>query len=1158
MNPAACVGASLSPINSSLILFGGSDEGATTNGQSIVYYDQLFILEPRRLIWTRLSPVPGPGPCPRGRHSAVTFANQLFVYGGIGSQGTLQDFFVLDLSKWPLSWAQVLPSAGSVWPGPRASAQLVSVGEYLYLFGGLNGAEFVSYDFFDDLLRFDPASSSWTKIADYTGVPPSRRYGYGMASLGGVIYVFGGQNTTGPLGGLYAFDPEAKRWACISKPDNAPEARFSMGLAALDSHRILLFGGGNYYGVLNDLHVFDSNTGGWSLLSTSGTIPSQRRGMAMAAVGQQALLFGGTGGSGSGILNDIWDINGPADVAWPLEAAAGLFVGVYDWDSILLDPADGVDILPLQVVLCTRLFPCALQLIGQRAGNSSGLGYFVRTGHGSIMCSAGDGCSGISVDNAEILCTGTSLAEFSLFEIDRSALSMSRVRVHGCRSHSDGSAVQCYGGGGATVQVTRSSFTSTATMGVGGAVAVLGCAFYAQDTTFAQCQATGDGGALAASQFICYGNKAATSTSARLESCSFIGCSSGGNGGAIYVETSQATLSVNSSDFSWCNANASGGSMAIRSGANATLSRVTFVGNRAQLGGGALSLGSSTSVVLSHAVLSGNSALGVGGGAVFLKQSPLFLDGVDFRNNSALAGGGGALFWEGVEPTLSNRSSLDSSPGIAGGIGSLLKNLTQNVSWDDALRRLRLFEHLLCQGGGNVAMDGHCVASSYMSLMVLGLPTTVYPGLPFEVVLYKKDAYNQTITTDSKSLLQTIALVSGGDSNTYEVDQSVSVAGEFIGSLSLGRVTLTLSVKPAFQLIDAQSGTTQLSRPVVLLILGTDTMTGDEMKSSLVTPNFAAGSSVCPRGYILALEAASSKGGRMGSCSRCSTHQYSVSPLAGPTAGVPSCFNCLPSADCNGGDDVVFKLGKWTISGGMFTLVGCPSGYQLVNKIGGVFSHDVQDCVKCDVKQYIVDSNNSDYSCQNCPLGARCLLCCALIHWSNFPCHSCLHNPYFLGIFWAIRAAVSGPNVFRCGGSREGDDSAFPSCDGTTFTSLVAGAIWQVDETGRYLLLSCPPGYARQAATLDAQQCVRCAARYYCVGGTAPASPCTDGSFSPVGSNSSSACVPSVMVQVQAVLPMLKEQFGDTEESRFVEALAAAADVDTSLVVVLQVPIPRH
>mmetsp|Transcript_36466 Transcript_36466/g.96060 ORF Transcript_36466/g.96060 Transcript_36466/m.96060 type:complete len:1960 (+) Transcript_36466:49-5928(+) len=1115
ISPSARAGSTLTTVNSSLYLFGGTDNGATSNGT--FYSGQLFLLDPRRLVWTLFAPLDTSGPddkyiyfgvppAPRAHHAACADGGHLFIYGGTDNEGLFRDFFTLDVGKSPPVWSQIFAGRDGVWPGPLAFSSMVTVGNSIFLFGGRDSETVFS----DKLYQFNLHTSSWSLVSEFKGRPPAARFAHGMVVLGTLIYVFGGQTSRGLQQDLYTFDVEAQLWtkvnAIASSIDHCaggdttictkfgtPAPRQQFGMVGLNSHRLLLFGGLLSIAATNDFFIFDAATLAWSPLSTSGASPSQRSGLAMASVGQRVFVFGGTGGSGSGILSDLWGIDGPADRSWPRDGLAGLFLDVYDWDYVLLDPSDGLDRLVDRVQLCTRLFPCALHLAGEVAGNWGMEGFIERIGNGSIVCSSADGCLGVWLVDAKVHCIDLHPAPSSPFVVDGSLLVMSRVRVHDCWSASDGGAALCFGGGAAQLRVSGSSFLSTEAQGVGGALAAVGCALFVKDTIFQLCRAAQEGGAIAAMGFLCYGSPAAQKTEIKIEMCSFKECGAEGSGGAVMVDSEQASLSITSAVFTACLSNSSGGALGFRNGADGTISDITFVNNQARLGGGALTLEKSASVSVLHTNFSGNEAMGVGGGAVFLEHSNLLLGDVSCVKNRALGGGGGAVFWEGIEPQLSHSEVEHNS--VLNDIGSVLvnlRNLSNNVSWEAARLKLKLFELSLCRENSNVAMDGHCIASSYMTLSVFGLPRQVYPGLPFEVVIYKMDAYNQTITTDSKSLLQTVPIAHDSIVDEYKVDQSVSVAGEFIGSLSLGHVRLTLSVKPAYQNVDQHLAITRLLAPVNLLIFGTDIITGDEMKTAFITPSFATGNDVCPRGYIMSLDGQQTSGSRMGSCTECGMYQYSVSPLAGPTPGIPSCFNCLPSGECAGGDNVKFKQGQWSIANGMYILVGCPLGHQLVNSIGGTFSHDIQDCIMCLPTQYIVDSNNSAFSCQNCPLGAR--------------------------------------------------------CDGASFTSLVPGAVWVVDIiTGRYMLQSCPAGFQKLVPTVDGQQCDRCSAGFYCLGGTDPAVPCKSGSYAPPGSNSSSACLPSIFVDVVVGLPLNKEEFS-AEESNFIEAVAMVVEVDPGFI----------
>ncbi len=47
-------------------------------------------------------------------------------------------------------------------------------------------------------------------------------------------------------------------------------------------------------------------------------------------------------------------------------------------------------------------------------------------------------------------------------------------------------------------------------------------------------------------------------------------------------------------------------------------------------------------------------------------------------------------------------------------------------------------------------------------------------------------------------------------------------------------------------------------------------------------------------------------------------------------------------------------------------------GYQLINSSGTLFLHSIQQCRKCLLDQYILDSNDPRFGCMSCPAGATC------------------------------------------------------------------------------------------------------------------------------------------------------------------------------------------
>ena len=273
----------------------------------------------------------------------------------------------------------------------------------------------------------------------------------------------------------------------------------------------------------------------------------------------------------------------------------------------------------------------------------------------------------------------------------------------------------------------------------------------------------------------------------------------------------------------------------------------------------------------------------------------------------------------------------------------------------------------------NDAAYGPCIASTYSTLQIFDLPTAErpsFPGLEFQMIVTKEDSYGQIIITDSTSLLQVFAV-------REQANQSLSVLGTTVVQMQEGRALFSISTQPSFTEVSFAQGFTQLQSEPFIYISGIDSeaILNLIMRSANVRINIANGSTVCPTGYILNLEDANRVGARRGSCSLCRSGTYSVSPLKGVTSDQdPSCLNCPLGGDCSdGGVNVSFAIGEWTISAGIYKLVKCPAGYELQNSITGrFFSQDSQACLKCTSNEYIVNSSNPNYKCMTCPIGAIC------------------------------------------------------------------------------------------------------------------------------------------------------------------------------------------
>ena len=392
--------------------------------------------------------------------------------------------------------------------------------------------------------------------------------------------------------------------------------------------------------------------------------------------------------------------------------------------------------------------------------------------------------------------------------------------------------------------------------------------------------------------------------------------------------------------------------------------------------------------------------------------------------------------------------------------------------------------------------------------MVTGLPTIntpAYSGRSFSLRVLKQDAYNQTIISDSESVLQVYAASEVGNSAAADGDPAVpTVFGPTIVRLNRGVADFALELKPVFAPLGVGGAT--LTGPPHLIFEGADAWSGAAMSSGMVSVMVATGRAVCPLGSVLILGPATSSGrGRMGDCVQCGPGTYSIDPLAGITANSsdPACVACplqaLQSGDCAaGGADVRFSLGTWRAVAGLFHLEACPAGYQLINSVDGTFANQIQRCQQCSADQYLLDSTDPSFACQPCPPLAK--------------------------------------------------------CNGSAFISRLAGAVWIVSG-GKYVLTGCPAGYQLLAVE---QNCVLCPTLFFCPGASAPKVACPDGTFAAAGSSSAAACIAVVFVHFSVTLAIPVASFTAETEQSFIVAVAAVAHTIPTHVIIDSVAAARR
>jgi hypothetical protein len=174
----------------------------------------------------------------------------------------------------------------------------------MWVFGGSSSTGVVN-----EIWAFDPRTNQWVQPLP-SGVNPAPRFSSSSAAWdderGELLIFIAGANTSE----LWGFEPAANVWKQYSSPGDAPSRRIGHQLI-WDSGRsqLLLFGGQAIPGVLmNDLWTYYPRRRFWDNSIPDGRAPNPRAGHSgiWDTSNAQVLLFGGYGGGGVDLLDDLW------------------------------------------------------------------------------------------------------------------------------------------------------------------------------------------------------------------------------------------------------------------------------------------------------------------------------------------------------------------------------------------------------------------------------------------------------------------------------------------------------------------------------------------------------------------------------------------------------------------------------------------------------------------------------------------------------------------------------------------------------------------------------------------------------------------------------------------------------------------------------------
>jgi uncharacterized protein YcnI len=238
-----------------------------------------------------------------------------YAFGGLALLSTTNNLYVYDVAT--NGWSEVSDTNPPPRRGWHASAW-DPVAQRLLVYGG---SDSTSGPVLSDLWAFNPATNAWTQLTQ-TGTTPSARWGPLLEYVPHLNRFFLFSGATGMSGGtqVSAVDT-ATRWLTIDygtstatwstiTPTGGPPGGRNTSCHGYDpvGRRVYAFWGEIVGGAATDGWVYDVDANTWSLVTPTGTLPTQRISpMCTWDPRTKALLaYGGADGPGGSMLSDAF------------------------------------------------------------------------------------------------------------------------------------------------------------------------------------------------------------------------------------------------------------------------------------------------------------------------------------------------------------------------------------------------------------------------------------------------------------------------------------------------------------------------------------------------------------------------------------------------------------------------------------------------------------------------------------------------------------------------------------------------------------------------------------------------------------------------------------------------------------------------------------
>ncbi|XP_056623714.1 rab9 effector protein with kelch motifs [Triplophysa dalaica] len=266
----------LSDPDTAILIGGEADDQASCK-------DSLWKLEIDSEFWFPMNTSTSEVNPPSSRGHSATFdpeSKVVYVYGGMRDDQRYSDIYVLDTITW--KW-KLITAKGNIPSLAYHSANVYK--RELYVFGGVLPSLCSEGKICSNALYiFNPEHGLWYQPI-VEGDRPLPRFGHTTTLLSDKLIIFGGRKTAAYLNDLHILDLGFMEYNAVKYENMPPLARGFHAALPVSDNRVLISGGCSAIGVLQDLHLLNTDTNSWTSLVSPWLCSKPRAGHSLISLG---------------------------------------------------------------------------------------------------------------------------------------------------------------------------------------------------------------------------------------------------------------------------------------------------------------------------------------------------------------------------------------------------------------------------------------------------------------------------------------------------------------------------------------------------------------------------------------------------------------------------------------------------------------------------------------------------------------------------------------------------------------------------------------------------------------------------------------------------------------------------------------------------------